>query len=932
MNDSSPLRSLPVQLAMLSGVCLVLLFAQLGALGVWEPWEAREILTAMEYGSRAPFDASIVEQNPSASGYNWAVPTLEGKPVYTSLLKVWLIDALLPASNSDIREVVGALERNARLPGALLCTLLALTFFTWLRRHFSTLQAAASSLALLSMPVVFIGAHNLSTPLLFLVTSSLALIAAFELITAPHARHKWIASAALTASLALCVFDQRLTSVLLITCIIAAFALIEIPFGKDAQESASSLPSKLDIIAGCVTLLLPAAMLGYVMITASSYEAGLSTLTAPHMGQLMMIGVPITSAVAALIVARRTHVVRALLSPQGLIPIVVAIALLVMLGHAYGEVNPTLLKRGEVFGKIPSLGFLLGQTVDAQSLARDHFRLDLWVRQIGFATFPWAALVPAGLAHLARNMRGPGIDDASTQDIDPQHTPQSDRARAQRFLLTWAFIALFFMAGASTQNHYFYPAYLPLAAGCGLLLGDVGFWRAAARHRPIVPYLVGMSAVAIVFMLGKDLERYPHRFIELYAEMPKKLELPEGFSWGRTYKPMKYVMLVTLILGFFGPASWAILQLESLGEWKTRWGAWRRKESELFAPITPPDSSPLEARAKARVALLAGDDVPGNPLGKIALPIARFVERPMTRALAISGVFVVFAIMTIFSYIPEATYHFSQRHIFETYLQSSEPTEPLVGYQIPKNKNSLYLRDIDMIKSSRELVESMGKDERLYGVIPRDKLAQVNMTVREKLKRNVNVLNADSSKLVLISNKIDEGEEDKNFIATHILDPSDTLPTEIQHPVTFANDDDKQVHATFDGQLELLGYSLNKKGTKNGAKAPLYHWGDTIELTLYFRVKARVSGNQQFFVHIDTAGNRLHGDHFPLNGDFPTNTWLPGDIIKDTHEIPVESYSKAGNYTLNFGFYIGSNRMKIAPPKAHRKDDRTTIGSIRVSR
>jgi hypothetical protein len=304
----------------------------------------------------------------------------------------------------------------------------------------------------------------------------------------------------------------------------------------------------------------------------------------------------------------------------------------------------------------------------------------------------------------------------------------------------------------------------------------------------------------------------------------------------------------------------------------------------------------------------------------------------MTRAIAVSGVFVVFAIMTIFSYIPEATYHFSQRHIFETYLQSSAPTEPLLGYQIPKNKNSLYLRDISMIKSSRELVEAMGKDDRLYSVIPRDKLAQVNMTVREKLKRNVNVLNAESSKLVLISNQIEAGEEDKNFIAARILDPSDTLPTEIQHPVTFPNDADEQVHATFDGQLELLGYSLNKEGAKDGGKAPLYRWGDTIELTLYFRVKARVPGNQQFFVHIDTAGNRLHGDHFPLNGDFPTNTWLPGDIIKDTHEIPVESYSKTGNYNLSFGFYIGSNRMKIAPPKAHRKDDRTTIGSIRVSR
>ncbi len=139
-SSSSPLRSLPVQLAVLGALSLLLLFAQLGTLGVWEPWEAREILTAMEYGSRPAFDASIIDKNPSASGYNWAVPTLDGKPVATSLLKIWLLDALLPAANTDIRELVGTLERNARLPTALLCLLLSLGTFTWLHRHTTALH------------------------------------------------------------------------------------------------------------------------------------------------------------------------------------------------------------------------------------------------------------------------------------------------------------------------------------------------------------------------------------------------------------------------------------------------------------------------------------------------------------------------------------------------------------------------------------------------------------------------------------------------------------------------------------------------------------------------------------------------------------------------------------------------------------------------
>lgn len=281
------------------------------------------------------------------------------------------------------------------------------------------------------------------------------------------------------------------------------------------------------------------------------------------------------------------------------------------------------------------------------------------------------------------------------------------------------------------------------------------------------------------------------------------------------------------------------------------------------------------------------------------------------------------------SYMPRATYHFSQRHIFETYKARADDGEPLLRYKAPSTKGTLYLRDVPELGSAREFLERFGDEARFFAVIPREKLAQVNYDARRTHERNVHVLDARSSKLVLLSNKLEAGEEDHNFVAENILELDDgEMPDEMQHDVTFPDAQGNPVHLTLDGQIEFLGYSLDREA--RGDALPSYGRGDEIELTMYFRSLKRVPGNQKLFVHIDTRGNRLHGDHYPAGGDLPTNYWLPGDVIRDTHRIPVGDYARRGVYTINFGFYIGSRRMKVSPAKAHGGRNRVTIGRLRV--
>ena len=148
--------------------------------------------------------------------------------------------------------------------------------------------------------------------------------------------------------------------------------------------------------------------------------------------------------------------------------------------RAWAQVNPTLLRGGEVTGPIPALSWALSQEVAPKSLADGHMHFDLWVRQIGFATFPWIALIPTGLAYLSRAARGPA-------DEEPIRPTRARRSQAlQRLLLLWAFAGAGVAALGSYWGHHYYPAYFPLAAACGIALAIVEFWRRAARERPLI--------------------------------------------------------------------------------------------------------------------------------------------------------------------------------------------------------------------------------------------------------------------------------------------------------------------------------------------------------------------------------------------------------------------------------------------------------------
>jgi hypothetical protein len=84
------------------------------------------------------------------------------------------------------------------------------------------------------------------------------------------------------------------------------------------------------------------------------------------------------------------------------------------------------------------------------------------------------------------------------------------------------------------------------------------------------------------------------------------------------------------------------------------------------------------------------------------------------------------------------------------------------------------------------------------------------------------------------------------------------------------------------------------------------------------------------FLHFDQPASRFHGDHEPLGGKYPTQYWLPGDYIVDTHEVEIPLITTpSGVYTIYMGFWLGEGRLKVVEG-ANDGVNRVQLGTLKV--
>jgi len=126
---------------------------------------------------------------------------------------------------------------------------------------------------------------------------------------------------------------------------------------------------------------------------------------------------------------------------------------------------------------------------------------------------------------------------------------------------------------------------------------------------------------------------------------------------------------------------------------------------------------------------------------------------------------------------------------------------------------------------------------------------------------------------------------------------------------------------------ELVGGDWKTEGVTAGADLPV---------TLYWRVTGIADTDLTVFVHLVDEDERVwaQSDARPMQGDAPTLTWLPGELIADTHTLVLPADMPAGAYRLYVGLYdaFQGERIALYQGNVRLDQDRALLGTLQVDR
>jgi hypothetical protein len=133
------------------------------------------------------------------------------------------------------------------------------------------------------------------------------------------------------------------------------------------------------------------------------------------------------------------------------------------------------------------------------------------------------------------------------------------------------------------------------------------------------------------------------------------------------------------------------------------------------------------------------------------------------------------------------------------------------------------------------------------------------------------------------------------------------------------------VQANFGDKITLLGYDLPHRRVSPG---------DSFPLTLHLRAEQTMGQNLVIFNHLldREAVQRGGVDRVPQNY-YTTLLWVPGEIVSDAYQVPVEATAPPGIYWLDVGFYPSDRPTQSLPLVVNgRPIDRTGVrlGPVKV--
>ena len=528
---------------------------------------------------------------------------------------------------------------------------------------------------------------------------------------------------------------------------------------------------------------------------------------------------------------------------------------------------------------------------------------------------PWSALLPVAIGRMLVPRSAAPASEESAIQAQVEATARGDALR--RVLLLWA--AFGYGALVIFESRYgpgTYIAVVALAGAVALLLRDVeesgeAWWAA------------GVVAALAAGLLIRDFGLYPSGPIGGLGI--EDVTVPEVFNPKTWWSVVLGLFAATAVLGFAAVpvdtpdlrAPYRLLR----AQWD-RGGAFRAwiVAGALFV---------LFLLVFGLVALVAGEAI-----GLTTLVIKwgrRLMLLPFVVPVLIAGgqilmyvlgklgsyrllpLLVAGAIVGAWAaqgYLPMLSSHFSPREVYDSYNSLAEGDEPLAEYRVGGRAAAYYARgEVRDLESQGELIAFLATDERRWAAFPTDELATIDRAFRQRTGRHLFVADARSARVVLATNHPIEGRENESFVARYVREEAPTP----QHPVG----------AVFDDKIELVGYDLELPHEGYvGA-------GEGFTITWYWKALTAVGGAWKVFVHVDGQGQRLNGDHDPVDGKYPVRLWDEGDVVVDRQELTVPANYRPGPYTIFLGLYSGDSRLPVVSgPEA--EDDRVRAGVLRI--
>jgi hypothetical protein len=814
-------------------VGVIVLLLGLGSYGFWEPQEIQIADRASERaGVSTKAEAGAVEGDETPAPRPSVTPA---RPDTRPPLTEWSV-------GQGIKHI-GSNETGARLPLALLGLLALLATFYLGRRLASPRAGLIAALILVSFPLFLFESRQLMSQIGTVTGSALIVLGLVGLAWPADRRGQRAAWAH--------VIDVALIAAGSILGYYSGAALLGlvVPFGAVAMACAGGLLSSTHfdrassrsgapaegqararrwaMLGGLAVLILGAVLSTIAVVAGSEMFGGLALVIVAVIG-VVLFALGVLPGRAQPRLSGEARWKRWHLAGVGALAGAVALAALyVVLVQIFDLKDPIPGERA-LFGYslMPSErpSSALGGTWSLRDNLEATF--DVLYEQIAFGLFPWIALAPIALVYLIM-------------------APQSGRhCFGGQVNFAWAALAwVVATILARKVEMVLYPALVPVAVAIAIWLDDLMNAREQAdataesdddaRIRfgvPLRPPLVALFALLAVLVLAKDISTFTDKFLSVHIT-GAAIQYPSDVV-------LLKIKLKHWVVGF--GALFGLALACGLLFW-TRHREYRKSPPPLY----------LLRRYGIHAALA------------LALVHAVFLAQVWT---------------------PQMSRKLSSKHIFAVYEELHKPGEELAIMGSYGSGPQYYAGgELKNLKSRNELIEYLGATTRVFALAPAAELCAIHRAAKGDLAYHV--LDDSNVKFLLLSNRLEQGETDRNPLARAIVRQ---MPENIQ----------TRLSVDFDGQIELIGMNMPEAVDR----------GESFQMTLFFKVLKPVGGNWKIFAHFDGGGLRFQGDHEPVNGRCTTAFWQAGDYIVDEFTVTAGGITYAKTvYDLYVGFFRGSH-------------------------